>query len=209
MNEPMLWYFADPMCSWCWGFSPVVQRLKEKYHPSLKFALVLGGLRPFTREPITDKFRQEIMHHWHEVNKMTGQAFSFEGAMPDGFIYDTEPASRAVVAVGELSPQTTFDYFHAVQRAFYLEQKDVTQESVLTELLTPLSMDEQQFRQVFHSEHIKQKTQAHFHKSRQFGVRGFPTLILQSEQQYYLLTSGYRPYEELKPEIDAYLSESQ
>ena len=129
--------------------------------------------------------------------------------MPEGFVYDTEPASRAVVAVGELSQQATFSYFTAVQRAFYLEQKDVTQESVLVELLTPLSEDKQQFVQMFHSEHIKQKTQAHFHKSRQFGVRGFPTLILQDEQQYYLLTSGYRPYQELESEIDAYLSASQ
>jgi putative protein-disulfide isomerase len=209
MTESTLWYFADPMCSWCWGFSPVVQRLKEKYLHRMKFALVLGGLRPYTRELITDKLREEILHHWREVHKMTGQAFSFAGAMPEGFVYDTEPASRAVVAVGELSQQATFGYFTAVQRAFYLEQKDVTQESVLVELLTPLSEDKQQFVQMFHSEHIKQKTQAHFHKSRQFGVRGFPTLILQDEQQYYLLTSGYRPYQELESEIDAYLSASQ
>lgn len=209
MNEPVLWYFADPMCSWCWGFSPVVQRLKEKYHSHVKFTLVLGGLRPYTRESITDALRQEILHHWHEVHKMTGQAFSFEGAMPDGFIYDTEPASRAVVTVGELSPQTTFDYFTSVQRAFYVEQKDVTQESVLAALLTSLSVDEQQFQQTFCSEPIKQKTQAHFHKSRQFGVRGFPTLILQADQQYYILTSGYRPYDELQSEIDACLAESQ
>jgi putative protein-disulfide isomerase len=140
---------------------------------------------------------------------MTGQAFSFEGAMPEGFIYDTEPASRAVVTVAELSPQATFDYFTAVQRAFYLEQKDVTQESVLVELLTLSSADEQQFRQAFHSQQIRQKTQAHFHKSRQFGVRGFPTLILQSEQQYHLISGGYRPYPELEPEIDACLLESE
>jgi putative protein-disulfide isomerase len=205
MSEPILWYFADPMCSWCWGFSPVVQRLKEKYSDRLKFALVLGGLRPYTHEPITDTVRQEILHHWHEVHHRTGQAFSFDEAMPEGFVYDTEPASRAVVAVGELAPQATFDYFKAIQQAFYAKQQDVTQESVLEALVKPLSVDMQQFRQAFHSDTIKQKTQAHFHKSRQFGVRGFPTLILQSEQQYHLLTNGYRPYEELQPEIDACL----
>jgi len=25
MNPPRLWYFADPMCSWCRGFSPVIE----------------------------------------------------------------------------------------------------------------------------------------------------------------------------------------
>ena len=209
MTDAILWYFADPMCSWCWGFSSVVERLKQRFDSQCKLALVLGGLRPYTREPLTNSLRQEILHHWHEVHKLTRQDFSVDGALPDGFIYDTEPASRAVVSVAELSPPITFDYFKTVQRAFYLEQKDVTQEAVLLELLDGFSIDAQQFQQSFHSEALRQKTQAHFHKSRQFGVRAFPTMILQNHEQYFLLNSGYRPYEQLEPEINACLSESR
>lgn len=209
MSESIVWYFADPMCSWCWGFSPVVQRLKENYGTALKFALVLGGLRPYTREPIDERLREEILHHWQEVHKMTGQEFSFDGALPHGFVYDTEPASRAVVAVGELSPAVTFDYFKAVQQAFYVQQKDVTQEAVLLGLAKTFAVDEQRFAQVFQADHIKQKTQAHFHKSRQFGVRGFPSMVLQTQQQYYLLNNGYRPYEQLQQELDACLAHSR
>jgi len=46
MNTPILWYFADPMCSWCWGFSPVIETLRDEYRERMKTALVLGGLRP-------------------------------------------------------------------------------------------------------------------------------------------------------------------
>ena len=101
MTKPsrILWYFADPMCSWCWGFAPVISAIKEAYADRLKGALVLCGLRPGTTEPMTAALREEILHHWHEVHRRTGQPFIFDDAMPAGFVYDTEPPSRAVVAV--------------------------------------------------------------------------------------------------------------
>lgn len=215
MNEPVLWYFADPMCSWCWGFSPVIERLKAHYTPQVNVALVLGGLRPFTREPLAESVRQEILHHWQQVHSMTGQSFSFDGAMPPGFVYDTEPPSRAVVAAAELNGEITFDYFKALQQAFYVAQRDITQESVLLEVLRSFVGDEsmqQHFLKILNSESCRQKTQAHFQKSRQFGVRGFPTLILQKAsaqdpKQYHLITRGYRPYEALQAEIDACLAD--
>ncbi|MCG6968356.1 MAG: DsbA family protein [Gammaproteobacteria bacterium] len=215
--KTIVWYVADPMCSWCWGFSSVVERLKRDYQDTLPFALLLGGLRPFTREPISDPMREEILHHWRQVHDMTGQEFSFAGAMPEGFIYDTEPPCRAVVAVGKLYPSLTFDYFKAVQRAFYLEQKNVTRESVLAELLETIGVDgsapqtlsrKAPFLQEFRSEACQKMTQAHFHKSREFGVRGFPSMILQHQKKYFLLTSGYRSYDELRSEIEACLREA-
>ena len=93
-----LWYFADPMCSWCWGFSPVISVIKDVYADRLKVALLLGGLRPGTTEPMTAALREEILHHWQAVQRRTGQPFLFENAMPAGCVYDTEPPSRAEVA---------------------------------------------------------------------------------------------------------------
>ena len=152
IGQTIIWYFADPMCSWCWGFSSVVSRLKQHYVDRIKFALILGGLRPYTQEAISEDLRKEILHHWQQVKKMTGQEFKFEGAMEDGFVYDTEPASRAVVVVGESCPDLTFDYFTAVQRAFYVGHKDVTQEEVLWEILqsvvdNELLLNENEFKQ--------------------------------------------------------------
>lgn len=209
-NKPIVWYVADPMCSWCWGFSPVVERLKQHYRDNIQFALILGGLRPYTQQPVTDESRREILQHWHEVHRMTGQEFNFDEAMTGSFVYDTEPASRAVVVVGEMLSDRTFEYFKAVQQAFYVRHQDITQEPVLWELLRALlgeaaDSKEAEFKRRFESQEARQKTQAHFHKSRQLGVRGFPTLILQDEQHYYLLNSGYRPYAELALEIDTYL----
>ena len=179
-QERILWYFADPMCSWCWGFTPAISAIKESYSDRLKIALMLGGLRPGTTEPVTPKFREETLHHWQDVHKMTGQPFAFEGAMPEGFVYDTEPASRAVIAVAGINPEATFPYFKSVQAAFYTQGQDVTKTETLAELAEQHNIDKPKFLERFESEDVKNKTRAHFRITREAGVRGFPTIVLQA-----------------------------
>jgi putative protein-disulfide isomerase len=207
-QERILWYFADPMCSWCWGFTPAISAIKESYSDRLKIALMLGGLRPGTTEPVTPIFRKETLHHWQDVHKMTGQPFAFEGAMPEGFVYDTEPASRAVIAVAGINPEATFPYFKSVQAAFYTQGQDVTQTGTLAELAAQHNIDKPRFLERFESEDVKHKTRAHFRITREAGVRGFPTIVLQAESGRKLLTNGCRPLEELRPELDAWLAET-
>ena len=207
-QERTLWYFADPMCSWCWGFTPAIGAIKEGYSDRLKIALVLGGLRPGTTEPVTPKFREETLHHWRDVHKMTGQPFAFEGAMPEGFVYDTEPASRAVIAVAGIDPEATFPYFKSVQAAFYAQGRDVTQTGTLAELAAQHNIDKPGFLERFESEDVKNKTRAHFRITREAGVRGFPTIVLKAESGHKLLTNGCRPLAELRPQLEAWLAQT-
>jgi putative protein-disulfide isomerase len=206
-GRSILWYYADPMCSWCWGFAPVMTAIKEAYESRLKIALVLGGLRPGTTEPLAPALRAEILHHWHEVQRRTGQSFAFEGALPEGFVYDTEPPSRAVVTVGEFRPEVTFAYFKAVQAAFYAQQQDVTRADTLAALAGSYGIEVTAFLARFHSDEVRQRTRGHFQQARQTGIRGFPTVVLQNDAGYTLLAGGYRPFAELQPELDAWLAE--
>jgi putative protein-disulfide isomerase len=205
-EKRILWYFADPMCSWCWGFAPVISSIIDTYQDALQLALVMGGLRPGTIEPVTQQFREEMFLHWHEVERRTGQTFTFEGAMPDGFVYDTEPASRAVVVVAELNPPARFLFLQALQAAFYVEQQDVTRAQTLVALAHEQDIDKTQFLESFESEDMKQRTQMHFDQTQQAGIRGFPAAVLQNDTGFTLLTYGYAPLDALTPKIDAWLA---
>jgi putative protein-disulfide isomerase len=205
MNEPVLWYFADPMCSWCWGFSPVIEDLRGNFRPRLKIALVLGGLRPGSTAPQSPAQREEILHHWQQVQARSGQPFRFEGAMPDGFVYDTEPPSRAVLAAGGLDAEATFPMFKAIQAAFYVQGRDVTQAAALADLAAALGLDRQAFLQAFDAPEVRSKTQAHFRHVRQAGVRGFPTLILQQGERLHPITHGWLPLTEIRAALEAKL----
>ena len=200
-DSPVLWYFADPMCSWCWGFSPVVAQVKQKFSDHVKIALNLGGLRPGTTEPLPGKMREEILHHWQEVHRLTGQTFTFENAMPEGFIYDTEPSCRAVLAFARLQPTEALFYFATIQSAFYTEGCDVTRANVLTDLTRQYAVDADEFETLFHSGELREVTQAHFKHTRQAGVSGFPTLMWQAGDKIEVLCTGYRPYASLSEQI--------
>ncbi|OZA28763.1 MAG: protein-disulfide isomerase [Hydrogenophilales bacterium 17-64-11] len=206
MKPPLLWYFADPMCSWCWGFSPAIECVRDKYRERMKIALVLGGLRPGTTAPMTATDREEILHHWHQVQERTGQPFRFENALPEGFIYDTEPASRAVVTAGTLDPALIFAMFKAIQTAFYAGGRDVTRPGVLAELAAELGMDAQEFLRAFDSDDARAGTQAHFRQARQAGVRGFPALILQQGTQLHPIGTGWQPLDAVRAAIEARLA---
>jgi putative protein-disulfide isomerase len=206
MNPPILWYFADPMCSWCWGFSSAIETVRIDYRERMKIALVLGGLRPGETAPMTAARREEMLHHWQQVNERTGQAFRFEHALPEGFVYDTEPASRAVVTIGGLNPTLIFPLFKAIQTAFYAEGRDVTQPGVLVDLAATLGVDAAAFLHAFDSDSARSKTQAHFRQARQAGVRGFPTLILQQDAQLNPVCNGCLPLDTVRAAIDARLA---
>lgn len=197
-----LWYIADPMCSWCWGFAPTIEAIRQRYAERLTIAIILGGLRPGTTQPIANRQREEILSHWHNVQRMTGQPFQFKGAMPEGFIYDTEPACRGVVTASTLAPSLTFPFFSAIQQAFYVKQIDVTQPENIIQIAANLGMDDKQFLQVFSSEAMKQQTLANFGKTKRWGIGSFPSLILQNNENHHLLSSGYCPAETLYPQID-------
>lgn len=206
VNSHTLWYFADPMCSWCWGFAPVIDAIKAHYGDGLKIALVLGGLRPGTTEPLAPETRAEILHHWHEVQRRTGQPFAFEGALPEGFVYDTEPPSRAVIAISGLNPEATLPFFKRIQATFYAEGRDVTQPDTLAALAETFDIAPAQFHPAFASSEAIEVTRRHFEHTRRAGVTGFPTTVLQHGEKLELLNSGYRAFDDLKPQIESWLS---
>ncbi|MEF2549818.1 DsbA family protein [Aurantimonas sp. A2-1-M11] len=194
-------YFADPMCSWCWGFAPTIARIRETYGDALPIRVVMGGLRPGTEEPMTAASRSEIRHHWEHVQERSGQAFDFGFFDREGFVYDTDPAARAVVAVRAEDRSLELPYLERVQRAFYAENRDVTQPEVLADLAAEMGLEREPFLMRHGSEAVRDATRLDYATSRNAGVQGFPTLVVgpNAEGTYTLLTHGYRSPDELMP----------
>ena len=64
MDGLQLIYFADPMCSWCYGFSPVVRAMRQRFGEVLPMRLIMGGLRPGTADPMPEAARRNLVRHW-------------------------------------------------------------------------------------------------------------------------------------------------
>lgn len=211
MSQPHLIYFADPMCSWCWGFSPVIDALRDELGAVLPIRLVLGGLRPGTTDPLTEASSREIREHWEHVHEASNQPFDFEFFDRKGFIYDSEPASRAVVAARREGMNDALDFLKQAHAAFYGRNRDVTDEEVLADLAAESGHDRDEFLQSFRSQEIRKETWQDFAIAQNAGVTGFPCLIAGTDERagYSIVTTGYQPAERILPPLRKLLESPQ
>ncbi len=189
---------ADPMCSWCWGFEPVIESLIKDLGDEVKISLLLGGLRSKGDQAWDDAFKAYLAHHWKSVEEKTAQPFNTELLKRSDFDYDTKPACRAVVTVREIDETKQFSYFKALQKAFYLHAEDITLESTLARIAEEEGIDKESFLRRFESQAIIDKTEADRYKARSMGANVFPSLVLIDEEGHLCVIKGYKPYEELK-----------
>jgi len=202
-----IYFFGDPMCSWCWGFAPELKSITERYGDRVPITAILGGLRAGNDKVMDDKSKDYIRHHWQEVQKATGQPFDFTFFERDDFTYDTEPACRAVVTMRSLKPEATLGYFEATHKAFYAGNQDVTDGDTLAGLAVPFGVNAEEFKTAFESQEMRNQTMVDFQVSQQLGVQGFPTLVLRDGEVLRALTQGYRAFDHLAPLIDQWIDE--
>jgi putative protein-disulfide isomerase len=194
-------YVADPMCSWCYGFTPQVERLLEQM-PDAELELVMGGLRAYEREPMDEARKAEVRTHWARVHEVSGQPFGADAIARADFVYDTEPACRAVVTMRTGAGPLAFAFFHAAQDAFYRDGLDVTNDDVLADLAAGIGVPREDFAEAFASEELKQATRQDFAIVQRWGINGFPTLLVVHEDELHLVASGYTDAATLRERID-------
>lgn len=207
MTGPNLIYIADPMCSWCWGFSPVIDAIRARLGSALPIRLVMGGLRPGTVKPMDEDAKRTTREHWEHVREASGQPFDFGFFEREIFIYDTEPAARAVVAARRSSMDTALDLLKDLHRAFYAENRDVTDESVLATIAAAHGLDRAVFLDALRSGEVRDETWQDFAISQQAGIRGFPSLLASTGErnEYSIVTLGYQPAEHILPPLERWM----
>lgn len=207
-KDNVLFYFGDPMCSWCYGFSEELSQIKDSIPSNVDFEMVMGGLRPFGTEKINE-MKGFLKEHWEQVNEASGLEFNYEILDSADWNYDTEPPSRSTVIVLDMDENIAFDFFKDVQRMFYYENLNPSLVESYFHLLKKYDLDKDEFIEKFNSEEYKTKTLEQFEITKQFGVRGFPSLVLKKGDKYYLLANGYNTSANILPAIDKILNESK
>ena len=193
------------MCSWCHGFSPELDKLLALY-PNLEMKLVMGGLRPYNTEKAID-MADFLKAHWVEINQRTKQPFTFNILNDKNFVYDTEPASRAIIVARTMNPEIEYAFFKAVQMAFYRDNKNTNLIDTYLPIAAQFGLELNAFERFFSSEEIKTRTKADFHLSQQFGIKGFPSLILKHNGNFTQLSNGYNEAKNIDLIIKKVLSE--
>lgn len=195
---------ADPMCSWCYGFGKELSALQER-HPALPIEIRVGGVRAGDTEVMGDEMKRFRLGHWSRVESLSGLPFNREAFMAlSGFVYDTEPVCRAIVAARKLAPEVNqLSVFRAFQRAFYVDGRDTTSGAVLSEI-GAAAISEQgvvvsssAFFAAWSDLATVDETAADFKLVRTWGINSFPALVLELAGKLKLVAPGYTSAAEL------------
>ncbi|WP_428671405.1 DsbA family protein [Roseibium sp.] len=203
-------YAGDPMCSWCWGMSPVVSDLAEwcTQH-DIGFRLLMGGLRPGGGDPWNEAFRTFLRNEWQTIAARTGQPFGYRLLEREHFNYDTEPACRAVVTARSMlegqpdSCGRELRFFSAVQRKFYVGGDDPKELEFYEDICVSVGLEVKTFEDRFRSPEATSETLRDFRMVRQLGIRGFPAIVLQDRDDVHPVSEGYAPLPQLTARLKA------
>lgn len=212
MDKPELIYVYDPLCGWCYGFSPVMKKLKENYGDSLTYFVYAGGLVLGERVgTIDDKF-EYVKTAYKQVEETSGTMFG-EGfkknvlGNSDSYIFNSVPPGKAFVIFKELQPQNALNFAHDLQQAIYWDGKDLHQPEMYVEIAEKYGIDTAEFARLFNNPDYDNKLVKEYETGAYYQAQGFPHVLLHKGDQYYLLTRGYSSYDNLKEIIDKILSE--
>lgn len=196
-------YVGDPLCSWCWGIAPALKELKNHYaSQQINFQIVVGGLRPGGGEAWDEDFKEFLLHHWEEVNERSGQPFGYDLFDRAHFDYDTEPSCRAVITAQEFDIKDPLAFFEAIQHKFYVENENPNEVGFYESICATFEIDFQQFKTLFLSDGMKIKTNKEFVMNRNWGVKGYPCVLLKKDTTLYPVTYGYATFEEMKNAVE-------
>ncbi len=167
----------------------------------VSFDLIMGGMRIGPPNGLVEYEIKKLQHLWHEVHQLTGQEFS--GKIPDNFVYDSEIACRAVEIARNQHHQPPWDFFHALQAAFYQLGRDINQLDVLTELL---SLDKTEVGNKLRASEYIETVRANFALTSRLSAHALPNLQMDTGEGYKLLCGGYITAEFLVPFINERLA---
>ncbi len=185
-----LLYIMDPMCSWCWAFSPTVEAVQETF-PKLPIQFIMGGLAADSEAPMPKEQQQAIRSIWEHIEETTGTQFNFDFWTQCLPRRSTWRACRAVIIAEQLSPGSAARMAHAIQHAYYLQAHNPSDSETLIPLADSLGINPSDFASLLDAQKTQQTLQEHMSLARQLEASGFPALRLFDGEKTFRLSDGY------------------
>ncbi|HEY0274147.1 MAG TPA: DsbA family protein [Chitinophaga sp.] len=203
-------YISDPICGWCYGFTPVVQALQLQ-HPEMTFQVLSGGMVTGDHRYPIERMEQYILKAHKQVEAMTGITFGkafLEGLLLSRtYLLDSEKPGTAITVFKQLEPARAVDFVHDIQVAFHYHGKSLNDDATYRELVAPYGLDANAFVAEMNSDATRYATHQEFAQVQSWGITGFPAAVLATDKQYYLVARGFTPQEDLEARIRNILKE--
>jgi putative protein-disulfide isomerase len=167
------------MCSWCWGFAPTWNKVKEVLNGKVEVSYLLGGLAPDSDEDMPLQTRDYVQSNWKKIEEaIPGTKFNYDFWTKCKPRRSTYPACRAVISARIQSPDCEVSMISAIQKCYYLDTQNPSDEDVLVSLAAELGLDAEKFRFDLKSEKVNEALLTEISLARSLEMSGMPSLIL-------------------------------
>lgn len=212
--DKTLFYCYDALCGWCYGFSPVINKVHKAYQHVLNFEVLSGGMiMPDNAQPI-ESMAAYIGDAYKNVEQLSGVQFGedylwhIKNPEQSDWILTSEKPAIALCIIKEYTPEKAIEAASDLQYAIMYEGRDLTDDEAYRHLLPKYGIDADDFYSKLKSEEYLDKAYYEFALVKQLQVTGYPTVLLQvSDAKFYLIGRGYTDYETIKDRIEKVLQE--
>ncbi len=211
---PTVIYIYDALCGWCYGFSPVMQRLEADYRDKLAFDVLSGGMVPPEHAQLVSAKAGYIAGAYKTVKEYTGvhfgEAYLHHIFHPEESPWVEESLTPAIALclfkAGD--GRAAISFASAIQKLHMAEGKDLSDGESYRALAEGLNLDGDDFIRRLGEEEWIEEARYEAALVKQLGITGFPAVVLQTApDKFYLLAKGYTPYEDLSARLNNVLTE--
>lgn len=194
-------YIYDALCGWCYGFSPVAVKLKQRFSKDFAFEVWSGGMVTGDRVgplgPMADYIEKALPQVESQTGMQFGKAYLNNIIRDENYISNSFPPALALTVFKSFQPENAAEFAHQMQRALFQEGKDLNALDHILDLLPEWGISPAAFRERYEHPEYSRLTNEDFQKTAELGVTGFPMMLLLHGDQYYLLAQGYKPYQDI------------
>jgi putative protein-disulfide isomerase len=213
--QPLLIYCYDAYCGWCYGFSPVMKKVMERFKEDLSIEVLSGGMMVGETVAPIEKIGPYIQGAYKRVEELTGvkfgEDFLWHVNHPElsDWVMNSEKPAIALCIFKDYYPERQLEFASDLQHALNYEGRDLDDNEAYLHLLEKYSIQPEPFYEKLASEEYKEQAFYEFALCKQLQVTGFPAVLLQlADTKFHLLARGYTPYEDMEERIEAVLKET-
>ena len=200
-------YAYDAYCGWCYGFSPALHEFVEANADRVTLRVISGGLFTGSRVAPISSY-PHIPDAVARITELTGVSFGdpfLEVLRQGSAVMDSVDAAAGLAALRRRDRDVTLTAAEALQRAWFLDGRSLSDEQVYRDTAAALGLDADAVARDYTDPRIRAEARADFDQTHRLGVTAYPTLILHTNHGNHPLGDATCTSQDLSAALDRYL----
>lgn len=181
MPSPIDFYF-DFSSPYSYLASEQIDALAARHGRSVNYKPVLLGavFKASGGVPLTESYGPKARYSVHDFERsarFAGVPYRHPSKFPIGAV----TASRAVLWLQQHQPERATPFVHAVFRALFQDDRDVSDPAVVAEVARAVGIDAHRLLEAVQQQDVKDQLKTRVEEAVAFGMFGAPTIVVDGE----------------------------